>query len=336
MQKQRVVIVGGGAGGLELACKLGRRMGAEQVTLVDQQLFHVWKPSLHEVAAGTLDIHQEGLSYEMLAHDNGFTFCLGAMTGLDLAGKWLGVAPVVDEQGEELVPARQLPFDQLVFAVGSTANHYNVRGAAEFTLSLNRPADAEHFRLRMLKLLTSADLRKSAGGEGQVRIVIIGGGATGVELAAELREASVVHSRYGFRRIDPHRDVQITLLEGAGVALQSLDGTVSHRLDQPLHPFGFAGERVVQADLLGPDCHDFNVMVRRSACSASVQVLSSAAHLTQQSHGLLFACRGHWHANGHVLSADEGLWWHDEPSAWTLTAQSDDAALIAVLIQPPR
>lgn len=227
MQAQRVVIVGGGAGGLELACKLGRRFGAEQVTLVDQQLFHVWKPSLHEVAAGTLDIHQEGLSYEMLAHDNRFTFCLGAMTALDVPARRLSVAPVLDEQGDELVPARELPFDRLVIAVGSTANHFNVPGAAGFTLSLNRPADAEQFRLRMLKLLTAADLRKSAGTEGQVRIVIIGGGATGVELAAELREASVVHSRYGFRRLDPHRDVQITLLEGADRILSPLPEKVS-------------------------------------------------------------------------------------------------------------
>lgn len=227
MPQHNTVIVGGGAGGLELACKLGRRMGAEQVTLVDQQLFHIWKPSLHEVAAGTLDIHQEGLSYEMLAHDNRFTFCLGALTGLDAAAKVLHVAPVLDEQGDELVPARQLSFDQLVLAVGSTANHYNVPGAAEFTLSLNRPADAERFRLRMLKLLSAADLRKSVGSQGQVRIVIIGGGATGVELAAELREASVVHSRYGFRRIDPHRDVQITLLEGAQRILAPLPEKVS-------------------------------------------------------------------------------------------------------------
>jgi NADH:ubiquinone reductase (H+-translocating) len=223
----RIVIVGGGAGGLELACKLGRKLGVEQVTLVDQQLFHIWKPSLHEVAAGTLDIHQEGLSYEMLAHDNRFTFCLGSMTALDLAAKELQVSSVEDEQGEELVPARKLPFDQLVIAVGSTANHFNVPGAAEFTLSLNRPADAEHFRLRMLKLLTAAELRKSAGSEGQVRIVIIGGGATGVELAAELREASVVHSRYGFRRLDPHHDVQITLLEGADRILAPLPEKVS-------------------------------------------------------------------------------------------------------------
>lgn len=225
--QHRIVIVGGGAGGLELACKLGRKLGVAQVTLVDQQLFHIWKPSLHEVAAGTLDIHQEGLSYEMLAHDNRFSFCLGAMTGLDSAGQAITVAPVLDEHGEELVPARTLPFDDLVIAVGSTANHFNVPGAAEHTLSLNRPADAEHFRLRMLKLLTAAELRKSAGAQGQVRIVIIGGGATGVELAAELREASVVHSRYGFRRLDPHRDVQITLLEGADRILAPLPGKVS-------------------------------------------------------------------------------------------------------------
>ncbi len=227
MKQQRIVIVGGGAGGLELACKLGRKLGAEQVTLVDQQLFHIWKPSLHEVAAGTLDIHQEGLSYEMLAHDNRFTFCLGAMEALDAAGRTVAVSPVFDEQGEMLIPARTLPYDQLVIAVGSTANHYGVPGAAEHTLSLNRPADAEQFRLRMLKLLTAAELRKSAGGEGQVRVVIIGGGATGVELAAELREASVVHSRYGFRRLDPQRDVQLTLLEGADRILAPLPEKVS-------------------------------------------------------------------------------------------------------------
>ncbi|WP_066270219.1 NAD(P)/FAD-dependent oxidoreductase [Hydrogenophaga palleronii] len=232
--QHRIVIVGGGAGGLELACKLGRKLGAAQVTLVDQQLFHIWKPSLHEVAAGTLDIHQEGLSYQMLAHDNRFTFCFGAMTGIDLAAKQLQVAAALDDTGEELVPARVLPFDQLVISVGSTANHFNVPGAAEHTLSLNRPADAEHFRLRMLKLLTAAELRKSAGAEGQVRIVIIGGGATGVELAAELREASVVHSRYGFRRLDPHRDVQITLLEGADRILAPLPEKVSSAAAQLL------------------------------------------------------------------------------------------------------
>jgi NADH dehydrogenase len=85
--QSEIVIVGGGAGGLELACKLGRKLGPGKVMLVDSRLYHVWKPSLHEVAAGTLDIHQEGLSYQMLAHDRGFTFVYGAMTALDARRK---------------------------------------------------------------------------------------------------------------------------------------------------------------------------------------------------------------------------------------------------------
>ena len=224
---ERIVIVGGGAGGLELACKLGRKLGRDVVTLVDRHLFHVWKPSLHEVAAGTLDIHQEGLSYEMLAHDNGFRFVFGAMTGLDADAREVSVAAVDDGAGEELIPARQVPYDLLVIAVGSTSNFFGVPGAAEHTVSLNSPADAEHFRLTMLKLLVAAERRRAADVEAAVDIVIIGAGATRVELAAELREASVVHSHYGFRRIDPLRDVRITLLEGADRILAPLPEKVS-------------------------------------------------------------------------------------------------------------
>lgn len=134
----------------------------------------------------------------------------------------------------------------------------------------------------------------------------------------------------------PGVDRVITLLEGAGVVLQALDGTVRHRLDQPLVPFAFKGEVPMQADLLGQDCHDFNVMTRRSACSASVQVLNRSAHVQSDAHGLLLACGGQWEVNGHALAMGEGMWWHDEPGALALTAQSEDAALIAVLIHPLR
>lgn len=128
-------------------------------------------------------------------------------------------------------------------------------------------------------------------------------------------------------------DRVIALLEGAGVALRSLDGTVSHRLDKPLMPFAFAGDVPLQVDLLGTDCHDFNVMTRRSTCSAHVQVLRRATQLPLQSQGLLLACRGQWDANGHSLAAGEGLWWHDGSGTWALTPQGGNAALIAVLIQ---
>ena len=224
-----IVIVGGGAGGLELACKLGRKLGPGKVTLVDSRLYHVWKPSLHEVAAGTLDIHQEGLSYQMLAHDRGFAFVYGAMTALDAAGKTITIAPVsAPSDGEEVLPERTLAYRSLVIAVGSTSNYFGVPGAREHTISLNATEDAERFRLRLLRLLAQAEQQNEdgAGGSG-LDIVIIGGGATGVELAAELREASGVYAAYGFRRLQVKRDVRITLLEGAPRILAPLPERVS-------------------------------------------------------------------------------------------------------------
>jgi NADH dehydrogenase len=225
--QDNIVIVGGGAGGLELASKLGRQLGPSRVTLVDSRLTHIWKPSLHEVAAGTLDLHQEGLSYQMLAHDNGFAFVYGALRALDADGHRISVAAVRGDDGDELLPERTLAYSSLVIAVGSTSNYFGVPGAPEHTISLNAAEDAERFRLRLLKQLVQADLRKGRGEAAQVDIVIIGGGATGVELAAELREASGVYAAYGLRNLDPQRDVRITLLEGAARILAPLTEQVS-------------------------------------------------------------------------------------------------------------
>ena len=223
-----IVVVGGGAGGLELASKLGRKLGPHQVVLVDSRQSHIWKPSLHEVAAGTLDIHQEGLSYQMLAHDNDFTFVYGALKALDAAAGRITVASVLTAQGEELLPERTVEFDSLVIAVGSTSNYFGVPGAQEHTISLNATEDAERFRLQLLKLLVHAETRKASDPNAGVDIVIIGGGATGVELAAELREASGVYASYGFQYLQPRTDVRITLLEGAPRILAPLEERVSN------------------------------------------------------------------------------------------------------------
>ena len=224
------VIVGGGAGGLELACKLGRKLGPRRVTLVDNRLYHIWKPSLHEVAAGTLDIHQEGLSYQMLAHDNGFTFVYGAMTGLDSGAQRVTVGAVNDAAGVEVLPPRDLDYKGLVLAVGSTSNYFGVPGARENTISLNATEDAERFRLTLLRLMARVEQEmheQADAAHAGIDIVIIGGGATGVELAAELREASGVYMSYGFRQMDAQRDVRITLLEGAERILAPLPERVS-------------------------------------------------------------------------------------------------------------
>ena len=228
-----IVIVGGGAGGLELVSKLGRQLGPAKVTLVDSRLTHIWKPSLHEVAAGTLDVHQEGLSYQMLAHDNGFSFVYGALTALDVRSKSISIGPVSDADGELILPARTLSFTSLIIAVGSISNYFGVPGAKEHTISLNAAEDAERFRLRLLKQLAQAEVRLAEGKTAQVDIVIIGAGATGVELAAELREASGAYAAYGLRHLRPERDVRITVLEGGPRILAPLPERVAraaHRL----------------------------------------------------------------------------------------------------------
>ena len=225
-QPFKVLVVGGGAGGLELACKLGRKWGPDRVALVDANLFHIWKPSLHEVAAGTLDIHQEGLSYQMLAHDNGFSFHFGPMTGLDTAAHQVVVGAVADG-AEEVLPERRIGYETLVLAIGSVSNDFGVPGVADHAFSLDGPHDAERFRLRMLQLLSLVDVRKSHDPNAAIDIVIIGGGATGVELAAELREATALHAQYGLRHIEAGRDVRIRILEGAPRLLAPLDEKVS-------------------------------------------------------------------------------------------------------------
>ena len=225
---REVVIVGGGAGGLELACKLGRKLGHGHVTLVDRTLYHIWKPSLHEVAAGTRDIHQEGLSYQMLAHDNKFRFVYGSLTALDAANNTITVDAINDESGLEVVPPRQIVFGRLVIAVGSVSNYFGLNGAEKNTISLNSTEDAEYFRRRLLKLLALADLKKEFVPDAGIDIVIVGGGATGVELAAELREASGVYTDYDFPRLHPDKDVRITILEGAPRLLAPLPERVSN------------------------------------------------------------------------------------------------------------
>src|SRR5512141_2048521 len=128
-EKHKIVIVGGGASGLELATKLGRKLGKKgqaEVTLFDAASTHIWKPLLHEVAAGTLD-ESEQADYLAQGYRNRFRFRLGRMEGLDRAKKEITISPIVSDSGEELIPRRTFGYDTLVMAVGSVSNSFNIK-----------------------------------------------------------------------------------------------------------------------------------------------------------------------------------------------------------------
>ena len=230
-----IVIVGGGAGGLELAAKLGRKYGPSNVYLVDKDTDHIWKPSLHEVAAGTLDINREGLSYFMLARDCNFTFLLGELENIDREQKQIHLSAAHNEAGQALFPKRTIPYGTLVIAVGSKSNFFNTPGADEYAITLDATAQAEHFRMQLLHALTHYSITMVPGQKAEpLHIAIVGGGATGVELAAELTEAVASLHFYGANTLTPERHLSITLLEGADRILAALPAELSVRATQLL------------------------------------------------------------------------------------------------------
>jgi NADH dehydrogenase len=257
--KHRIVIVGGGAGGLELATRLGdryRNSDAAEVILVDRSPTHVWKPLLHEVAAGSMDASVSQLEYVAQARWHHFEFQQGELQGLDRQGKTITVAQVHDADGLEILPQRIVPYDTLVLAIGSVTNFFNTPGAREHALAVDTVDQAEHFRRRLIAACMRAQNRiGSLGGpedrraRPHVDIAIIGGGATGVELSAELRSTAQVLGAYGLHHLDPRRDVHITIIEAGPRILGPLPDHVieetTHTLER-LDIHILTGERVTE------------------------------------------------------------------------------------------
>lgn len=229
-QLHRIVIVGGGAGGLELAARLGNkagRRGEAEVVLVDPLLTHLWKPLLHEVAAGTLGPEENEFDYLQQARQHHFRFHLGTLADLDRERKEIWLAPLHDEEGNEVAPRRCLWYDTLVLAVGCVDNDFGTPGVRQHAISLNSVADAQRFHHRLLGLCARAELRQEAA---PVRVVIVGGGATGVELAAELSDAVREIASYGTHLSHLPQPVRICLVENGPRLLAALPEEVAARI----------------------------------------------------------------------------------------------------------
>ncbi len=239
--RHQVIIVGGGAGGLELATRLGDRLGRKgraDVTLVDKNETHLWKPLLHEVAAGSMDIHAHQLDYLAQARWHHFSFRCGAFEGLDRTRREITVAPTMDERGEEVIPRRTLRYHTLVIAIGSVANTFGVPGVAEHAFALETAAEADRFHRRLINACSQANYRPKGSAPAQLRLVIVGGGATGVELAAELHNTTRVFAEYGLENIDPERFLHVTLIDAGPRILPMLPERIAKAVTETLEGLG--------------------------------------------------------------------------------------------------
>ena len=255
-----IVVIGGGAGGLELATQLGDKLGKSKkanIMLVDCNLTHLWKPLLHEVAAGSLNSHEDELSYMAQGHWHHFIFRLGRMDRLDRGKKEISLAPTVDEHGVEYIPRRIFSYDTLIIAVGSVTNDFNIPGIQEHCLFLDTQQQADHFHKILLRNYYAAHTQKEPLREGQLHIAIAGAGATGVELSAELYEATRQVVEFGLDRIIPE-DVKITIIEGSDRILPALPERLSKLTEKALHNINIqicTGQRITKATAEGFHTH---------------------------------------------------------------------------------
>ncbi len=190
-----IVIVGGGAGGSELATALGRRLKhrTTKVVLVDCSASHLWKPRLHEVAVGLMHPGEDEIGYLGLGQATGFQFVMGALTGLDAGAHTITVGALTDRDGCEVMGPRTIGYGTLVLAFGSQVNDFGIEGVAEHCHMLDSAEQAGAFQRRLFE----AALQVAEGTRERLRVGIVGAGATGVELAAELHQAVDAMKRYG-------------------------------------------------------------------------------------------------------------------------------------------
>lgn len=241
----RILIVGGGAGGLELASKLGSKLGKKHkaiITLVDSSPIHIWKPLLHEVAAGTLNSYEDEINYLAFASSHHFQFCLGTMTNLDRSKQEIILSPIVNGDQKEVIPERKLTYDILVIAVGSISNDFSIPGVQEHCLVIDTSEQALYFQQNFLKTMMKLSYQMPSE---PLKMAIVGGGATGVELAAELHYAIRQMAIYGFD-YDPTK-ISISLIEASDRLLPALSDHLSKTVLTTLNNLGiqvYTGEQV--------------------------------------------------------------------------------------------
>jgi len=231
-----IIIVGGGAGGLELAIKLGRyyKKRTQKVILVDQNRTHIWKPLLHEVAAGSMDPDMDGVDYLAVGHKNGFSFHLGTLVDIDKTHQHIYLSALLDDKQQVVLDKRSLSYSKLVFCVGSITNDFGTKGASEHCVFLDSPDSAQRFHTRLLNEFLKLQADES---NNLLEIAIVGAGATGVELSAELYKTTELLKSYGYDHLSNNR-LKVRLVEAGPRLLPALPERIAQNTQHELEKIG--------------------------------------------------------------------------------------------------
>ncbi|MEH6596716.1 MAG: NAD(P)/FAD-dependent oxidoreductase [Colwellia polaris] len=233
-----IVIIGGGAGGLELATQLGHKLGKKNqadILLIDKNRTHIWKPLLHEVATGSIDPDLDGVVYSAHAAKHYYRFQLGTFCNINQSDKTITLATLHDELEHIILPERKVKYDHLVIAIGSVSNDFNTPGIKEHCYFLDSNQQAERFQHTLLDSFTR--LHQDDNQQQSLNIAIVGGGATGVELSAELYHVSDLLKLYGLTNMTAKR-LHIHLIEAGPRILPALPERIASSAKRELLKLG--------------------------------------------------------------------------------------------------
>jgi NADH dehydrogenase len=215
-----VVIVGAGFGGLDCAKQLVNE--PVDVTIIDRHNFHTFQPLLYQVATAGLSSSDVAYPVRGIFQDAAnVRFRSGTVTGVDWSSNRVGLA-----DGDEI------PFDELVLAVGATTNWFGVDGAAEHAFPLYGLEDAIRLRNHVIGQFERADADASLLDRGALTFVVLGGGPTGVETAGALMELFGMVFAKDFRRLDVGAARVVLLEMGDAVLAPFSKRAQRHALEQ--------------------------------------------------------------------------------------------------------
>ncbi len=264
--RHRVVVVGGGFGGLPPTRLLARSRDVE-VTLIDQRNHHLFQPLLYQVATGIMSPGE--ISYvlrHMLRRRKNVNVVLGKVTGFDLDARAVHTESLPGE-------GHDYPYDSLIVAAGAGQSYF---GHDEFALvapGMKTVDDALELRRRVLGALEIAETRTDPAQQRFfMTFAIVGAGPTGVELAGQIRELAYRSLTRDFRHIDPTA-VRVILIDGGKEPLANFGDRLCDRAAKELTKMGVElrmGLRVVGVDALGVDTESAEGEKGRFECGTTI------------------------------------------------------------------
>jgi NADH dehydrogenase len=251
MATHRVLVVGGGFGGLQAALQL--RSAPVELTLVDRRNFTLFQPLTYQVATGALSPGE--VCYPLRAlfkGDGNVEVELAEVVGFDLDARRVRVAPAVGDER----PPREIAYDTLIVAGGSHYSYFGHDDWAAHAPEVKSLESALHVRSRLLSAFEAAECEDDEERRrAWLTFVVVGGGPTGVEMAGQIGELARDTLRHDYRRVDPTQ-ARVLLVETADRVLTSFPPSLSRRAARALERLGvtpMVGHTVVGLDEHGVD-----------------------------------------------------------------------------------